>query len=41
MATLEKQFNTRVIGFLRRTGLRPTTFGKKALGDPNLIRQIG
>lgn len=40
MATLEQQFNARVSAFLRRTGLRPTAFGMKALGDPNLVRQI-
>ena len=26
--------------FLGRTGLSPTTFGMKALGDPNLMRQM-
>ena len=40
MKTLEEQFHGRLSAFLRRTGLRPTTFGMKALGDPNLIRQI-
>ena len=40
METLEQQFNSRVSAFLGRTGLRPTTFGMKALGDPNLMRQI-
>ena len=40
METLERQFNSRVSAFLGRTGLRPTTFGMKALGDQNLMRQI-
>ena len=40
METLEQQFNSRVSAFLGRTGLSPTTFGMKALGDPNLMRQI-
>ena len=40
METLEQQFNSRVRVFLGRTGLRPTTFGMKALGDPNLMHQI-
>ena len=40
METLEQQFNSRVRVFLGRTSLRPTTFGMKALGDPNLMRQI-
>ena len=41
METLEQKFSSRVSAFLRRTGLRPTTFGMKALDDPNLMRQIG
>lgn len=41
METLEGQFISRVSAFLRRSGLSPTAFGKKALGDPNLMRQIG
>ena len=40
MQTLEEQFNTRLNAFLGSTGLSPTTFGMKALGDPNLMRQI-
>ena len=40
METLERQFNSRVSAFLGRTGLRPTTSGMKALGDPNLMRRI-
>ena len=38
--TLEQEFNSRVNGFLRRTGLSPTALGLKALGDPNLMRQV-
>ena len=40
METLEEQFNTRVSAFLGRTGIGPTTLGLKAVGDPNLMRQI-
>ncbi len=40
METLEQQFDSRVRVFLGRTGLSPTTFGLKALGDPNLMRQL-
>ena len=40
METLEQQFDSRVRVFLGRTDLSPTTFGMKALGDPNLMRQI-
>ena len=41
MATLEEQFNTRVNAFLEETGMSPTTLGMRAVGDPNLLRQIG
>ena len=40
MKTLEQQFDSRVRVFLGRTGVSPTTFGMKALGDPNLMRQL-
>ena len=40
MATLEHQFKSRVSAFLRRTGLRPTTFGLKALGDAHLMARV-
>ena len=40
MDTLEQQFKSRVSAFLGRTGLRPTTFGLKALGDAHLVRQL-
>ena len=41
METLKQRFSSRVSAFLGRTGLSPTAFGMKALGDPNLVRQIG
>ncbi len=40
METLEELFRSRVSAFLGRSGLSPMAFGKKALGDPNLMRQI-
>ena len=40
METLQEQFDTRVSAFLARTGLSRTRFGRMALGDPNLMRQI-
>ena len=40
MQTLEEQFNTRLNAFRGSTGLRPTTLGMQALGDPSLLRQI-
>ena len=39
--TFEQEFNSRVNAFLSHTGLSPTALGLKALGDPNLMRQIG
>ena len=41
METLEQQFNSRVSAFLSRTGMKPTTLGMKAVGDPSLMRRIG
>ena len=38
--TLEEQFNSQVSAFLGRSGLSPTALGRKALGDPGLMRQI-
>ena len=40
METLTKQFESRVTGFLERTGLKPSMFGLRATGDPNLMRQL-
>ena len=40
METLTKQFESRVTGFLERTGLKPSMFGLRAAGDPNLMRQL-
>ncbi|MDE2678583.1 MAG: hypothetical protein OXI76_11810 [Gemmatimonadota bacterium] len=41
METLEGQFISRVSAFSGRSGVSPTAFGTKAVGDPNLMRQIG
>ncbi len=41
MMTLEDQFISRVSAFLGRSDLSPTAFGQKAVGGPNLMRQIG
>ena len=40
METLQKYFSTRVSTFLDHTGVSRTRFGRMALGDPNLMRQI-
>ena len=40
MPTLEQHFNSRVSAFLSRTGMGATTLGMKAVGDPNLLREI-
>ena len=31
---------SRVDAFLERTGARPSTFGRQAVGDPNLVREL-
>ena len=41
METLEGQFISRVSAFLGDSGVSPTALGMKALGDPNLMREIG
>ena len=40
MRTLTKLFESRLDAFLERTGLKPSMFGLRAAGDPNLIRQL-
>ena len=40
METLTKLFVSRVDAFLERTGVGPTTLGRQALGDPNLVRDL-
>ena len=40
METLERYFSARVAAFLDLTGMSATTFGMRAVGDPNLLRQI-
>ena len=40
METLTKQFESQVAGFLARTDLKPSMFGLRATGDPNLMRQL-
>ena len=40
METLTGLFMARVDAFLERTGVGPTTLGRQAVGDPNLIRQL-
>ena len=41
METLEGLFGSRVSTFFGRSCVSPTAFGKTAVGDPNLMRQIG
>ena len=41
MQTLAEQFNARLNAFLGSTGMSPTKLGMMAVGDPNLLRQIG
>ena len=40
METLERYFNSRTSAFLEETGMGATTLGMKAVGDPNLMREI-
>ncbi|MDE0260769.1 MAG: hypothetical protein OXR82_20590 [Gammaproteobacteria bacterium] len=40
METLEGQFISRAGAFLGRSGVSPMAFGKMAVGDPSLMRQI-
>ena len=40
METLEGQFISRVSAFLGDSGVSPMAFGKMAVGDPSLMRQI-
>ena len=40
METLTEHFRARVDAFLERTGVKPSTFGLEATGDPNLVRQL-
>ena len=40
MLTLEEQFSTELHAFLSDSGLSPSALGMKAVGDPNLMREI-
>ncbi len=40
METLTEFFVSQVDGFLERTGLGPTTLGRQAVGDANLVREL-
>ena len=40
METLERHSNARLAAFLESTGMPPTMFGMRAVGDRNLMRQI-
>ncbi len=35
-----QQFKSRVNAFLESTGISPTTFGLRAVGDPHLMREL-
>ena len=40
MGMLTKQFQSRVAASVDRTGMRTSTPGRHAVGDPNLVRQL-
>ena len=40
MKTLRELFRSRVEAFLERTRMGPTTLGRRAVGDPNFMREV-
>ena len=40
MRTFREQFVERVEAFLVQSGMRPTDFGREALGDPSFITHL-
>ena len=40
MRTLSELFRSRVEAFLERTRMGPTTLGRRAVGDPNFMREL-
>jgi len=40
MPTFTEQFLAAIEGYLRRTGTKPTEFGRQALGDPSLVLNL-
>ena len=40
MQTLRELFRSRVEAFLERTRMGPTTLGRRAVGDPNFMREV-
>lgn len=40
MTSLSQQFRDAVEGFLKRTGFKPTEFGRQAVGDPSLVLNL-
>ena len=40
METLTELFKSRVDAFLERTGVGPSTLGRQAVRDPNLVREL-
>ena len=40
MQTFTQQFREEVESFLKRTGTKPTEFGRQAIGDPSLVLNL-
>lgn len=37
---LQQQFAAEVAAFLKKTGMKPTTFGRVAMGDPRFVHTL-
>jgi hypothetical protein len=40
MRTFREQFVERIEAFLAKSGMRPTDFGREALGDPSFVTHL-
>ncbi len=40
MKTLTEHFHSTVEAFLKRSGFKPTEFGRQAVGDPSLVLNL-
>lgn len=37
---LQQKFTAEIAAFLKRTGMRPTTFGREAMDDPSFVATL-
>lgn len=40
MTTFTEQFHAAIEAYLEQTGTKPSDFGRQAVGDPNLVRNL-